>query len=340
MNKKGKGKFVTILITVIITIVISVGIGSYYGYKQYQKYQKLYGNFSQEDFEKYGDYGGDFGGFSIFNPRRPACVPEEDFHAQAIYARPSDAPDRYSIMVPKLRGWIADGNGIVNTEAKRFGKTADLKVACEGEEVSVLNVVLPLSSTNKIDKQPLAAALREKGFTKDNIKYIVFYDAKVYGCGDPNAECPGGGVWVNEVYEPGAKAVREILLDDKLYADSPFNKGGDFAFVYQIDDKILSPMTLLHEYAHTMGAVILSAPNTAGEGHCKDEPPAQNFGNDVMCKSDDPSTVFSDSCSGYQMRFDCNNDDYFNPDPAPGSYLATHWNLGSELNKFIKFGKA
>ena len=360
MNKKGKGKFATILITVIITIVISVGIGSFYGYKQYQKYQNLYGNYSNypnysdfekyqnyspEDFAKYGDYGdfGGFGGFSIFNPRKPACVSEQDSRAQVIYARPSDAPDRYSIIVPKLRGWIADANGIVNTEAQRFGKTADLKVVCEGEEVSVLNVALPLNSASKIDKQPLAAALREKGFTSDKAKYIVFWDGKMYGCGSEEAECTGT-VWVNEVYEPGTKAVREILSDDKLYADSPFNKGGDFAFVVGVDDPMLAPIILLHEYAHTMGAVQLGAPNSAGEGHCKDEPPAEKGGNDIMCKSDISGTVFGDSCGGgkygFEFRFDCNNDDYFNPSPAPGSYLATHWNVGSELNKFIKFGKA
>jgi hypothetical protein len=26
--------------------------------------------------------------------------------------------------------------------------------------------------------------------------------------------------------------------------------------------------------------------------------------------------------------YDCGRDDYYNPDPAPGSYLATHWNTG------------
>lgn len=31
--------------------------------------------------------------------------------------------------------------------------------------------------------------------------------------------------------------------------------------------------------------------------------------------------------SGADVRFDCNEDDYYNPDPRPGRYLATHWNV-------------
>jgi hypothetical protein len=36
-------------------------------------------------------------------------------------------------------------------------------------------------------------------------------------------------------------------------------------------------------------------------------------------------------------RFDCGFDDYFNASAAPDAYLATHWNLGSTLNRFLEF---
>ena len=88
----------------------------------------------------------------------------------------------------------------------------------------------------------------------------------------------------------------------------------------------------LHEVSHTLGAVQMSSPNSSGAGHCNDQ-------YDLMCYEDDgPGSLFVDpNCDGaaapadpYSEEFqawDCNKDDFFNPAPAGGSYLATHWNL-------------
>src|SRR5205823_2297949 len=74
--------------------------------------------------------------------------------------------------------------------------------------------------------------------------------------------------------------------------------------------------------------------HTTGEGvgnvhHCID-------GLDVMCYRDDGPLAFEYSakyCS--VVHFDCNHDDYFNPAPIKGTYLAIHWNIGSPLNRFV-----
>jgi hypothetical protein len=62
--------------------------------------------------------------------------------------------------------------------------------------------------------------------------------------------------------------------------------------------------------------------------HCNDGP-------DIMCYPDNGSRsdYHANVCS--RLHWDCNFDDYFNVTPKPRSYLATHWNLGSPLNRFF-----
>jgi hypothetical protein len=92
----------------------------------------------------------------------------------------------------------------------------------------------------------------------------------------------------------------------------------------------------MHENAHNQGAVPYGSPNSTGTGaHCDE-------GEDVLCYTPDGGDrnqePLSRVCS--YVEFDCNADDYFDAAPELGEYLATHWNLGSPLNRFIEFGVA
>ena len=93
------------------------------------------------------------------------------------------------------------------------------------------------------------------------------------------------------------------------------------------------PEGFLHEASHNLGAVQWGAPHSTqplGQslpqyGHCFQ-------GADVMCYAEDGgarSQMVTD-CAGLPgaipQNYDCGRDDYFNPAPAAGSYLATHWN--------------
>ena len=79
---------------------------------------------------------------------------------------------------------------------------------------------------------------------------------------------------------------------------------------------------------HTLGAVLSTAPNATHYGHCDD-------GYDVMCYQDGPDTVLHFSCpSTHQQLLDCGHDDYFSTDPAPGTFLETHWNTAN--NRFLQ----
>ena len=92
----------------------------------------------------------------------------------------------------------------------------------------------------------------------------------------------------------------------------------------------------MHENAHNQGAVQYSSPQSTGSGgHCSQ-------GHDVLCYAPDGgdrNQVLSIACAD-RVHFDCEGDDYFDPSPEPGEYLATHWNLGSPLNRFIVFSDA
>ncbi len=93
------------------------------------------------------------------------------------------------------------------------------------------------------------------------------------------------------------------------------------------------PEGFLHEASHNLGAVQWGAPHSTqplGQslpqyGHCFQ-------GADVMCYAEDGSarSQMITDCAGLPgaipQNYDCGRDDYFNPAPAPGSYLATHWN--------------
>jgi hypothetical protein len=86
---------------------------------------------------------------------------------------------------------------------------------------------------------------------------------------------------------------------------------------------------ILHEITHTLGAVHNSAPHSTGAAHCFDEW-------DVMCYADGgPHSVLTFPCvspaSPANEAYDCNEDDYLNPAPAPGTYLATNWNLQNSV---------
>ena len=74
-----------------------------------------------------------------------------------------------------------------------------------------------------------------------------------------------------------------------------------------------------HELMHVLGAVQDSAPHAFNGGHCNDE-------YDLMCYG--TGMVPFPECSDLSANslFDCNNDDYFNTNPAPGSYLCSRWN--------------
>jgi hypothetical protein len=113
------------------------------------------------------------------------------------------------------------------------------------------------------------------------------------------------------------------------------NRGGLMAAVWGQaslpSSAYADPTTMLHEITHNLGAVQGSAPHSTGlvggvpAGHCFDE-------QDVMCYRDGgPNNTMTTTCpwrtGEVQETYDCGGDDYFSATPAPGSWLADHWNV-------------
>jgi hypothetical protein len=105
--------------------------------------------------------------------------------------------------------------------------------------------------------------------------------------------------------------------------DRPTGNANNDRANYARIDHICWDFAEQHEIMHALGAVQTSAPNATPGLHCSDE-------YDQMCYRDGSSVTLRYVCpAGYEQLFDCNHDDYFSTSPAPGSYLATHWNTAN-----------
>lgn len=240
----------------------------------------------------------------------PNCVSGAagTYYVQVIYAQASNGADNYTASVPMIRYLVGLANKLVDDAGIATGSPASLNVKCVGGLVEVLKEILP-TSTASDSFSTVVADLRAKGYTDGKVKYWVFYDRKD-ACG-----CGGTG---------------HIYGDDTLAVTNSNN--GNAASMYAVNFGYNSTRIMLHELGHNMGAVQNSAPRSTLGYHCYD-------GLDTMCYNDGAAngSLYSGSYCLTEI-WDCGRNDYFHTSPAAGSYLATKWNLGNAMNRFISFG--
>lgn len=235
------------------------------------------------------------------DPVAPVCVSSSGYYNRLIYATPAGQPNRYSSMIGAAQDNINRANGLLHQEGAKFGLNVNYNFYC-----NPANVQLNTSSRNWAD---VVNDLVSQGYSDPHAKYWIFNDI---GCGN---ESNGAG---------------SIVSDDQPGPNNGNNTGPSYALNNGCTGEWGGIVTG-HEAEHTLGAVQLSAPDSSGAYHCND-------GHDLLCYSDGGSkSNYNDNvCGGtYMGNLDCNHDDYFNPYPAPGSYLATHWNIASGYNRFI-----
>lgn len=170
-----------------------------------------------------------------------------------------------------------------------------------GEECRIAITSVQVSAAALTDLNAFIDELFAKGYDDPDRAYMVFVEDGPY-CGvgtlDPTDDRPDPAENNNNVrFEPAFSRIDEPCWG---FAEA-------------------------HELGHNLGAVQQSAPHSTGGSHCTD-------GYDAMCYDDGTvgsggygETVCPDELSYFAL--DCNNDDYFSPAPAPGSHLASRWNI-------------
>ncbi len=254
-----------------------------------------------------------------------SCVdPATTKHTVLVYAYPSDASSRYATIAPLLREESYKLSAFLGAESQAVDptKTQRLQLECDSNDIPVV-LNLHLSHTGASDSfSSIVSDMSSLGYGGDfslaaKDRYLVFYDGSI-----------GAGVaGMGHLYQSDAASSTSANNSGGLVAIE-FNWGGVPHFA-----------TLLHEAGHNMGAVQASAPNTSGTltgggsaGHCSD-------GLDIMCYDDGGSNGYDSSVCAITV-FDCNRNDFFNPSPAAGSYLDTHWNIAASYNQYLQHAAA
>jgi hypothetical protein len=257
-----------------------------------------------------------------------AVLPRTSPRFKIVYAHPADRPDRFAGWAPALQANVALIQRFL--AAQTGGMKAlrvDMGTRCGPQFVDIQVVHLSAPRAHYVD----------------NFEAIVHEVRAMLG----PATAPRNVVIVGDTLNGGTYdyGLGEMILGyggDWPGATNGHNAGG-FASVLFSRDGVPAPGAtragwwpegMLHEITHNLGAVQWSAPHSTQPpgfqlsryGHCWQ-------GADIMC-------YVEDAGAAHQMRYDCprvggvipqaydcGRDDYFNPAPASGSYLATHWNV-------------
>lgn len=236
--------------------------------------------------------------------RDPAVQP----HGLGVYYRTSDAADLYATRLPDIQTQIETANAKVLEEASLFGLDIRFRMACSGTRPAVVKVNGTVTRS-QTSFDTIITDLRAQGYADTQQKYWI---------------------WVEGPHALGSAAgIGTIWDDDANVAWNSNNVGPSYAATFGYTNAEGGWSIMLHEASHNLGAVQNTSPFSSGGFHCND-------GRDIMCYADGGSKSFySTSRCPTATRFDCGNNDYFNPRPEPGSYPARAWNLAAPINRFM-----
>lgn len=213
---------------------------------------------------------------------------------QALYAYQAGKANRVRLVARTLRNVMAQMDAAVDANARPAG--APRRVRWLTTRKCAITLTPVAVSADAMKSFPtFVTELRAKGFSNPRRKYLVWNDARVM-CG-----------------------IAAASTDDRATAGNAANGHASRTYFARVDNHCWTPWVGAHELFHMLGAVARSAPNSNGHWHCTDA-------SDVMCYSEHGIKTRNRCKAMPTFRLDCGRDDYFNPKPRSGSYLATRWN--------------
>jgi hypothetical protein len=257
-----------------------------------------------------------------------ATLPASSPRFKLVYAHPADRPDRFDGWRDALQGNVAlIQRFLASQSGGAKALRVDMGTSCGPQFADIQVVHLSGPRAQYVDN--FSAIVREVeprlGQAGGPRNVVILADT-----------LNGGG------YDYGLGENVLGTAGDRRGSSNVHNYGG-FASVLFSRDGLNAPGAgarswwpegFLHEMSHNLGAVQWSSPHSTQPpgftlpryGHCWQ-------GADVMCYTEDSGAahVMQYDCprvgGAIPQAYDCGRDDYFNPAPAAGSYLATHWNV-------------
>jgi len=229
----------------------------------------------------------------------PSCTGNgvDGNRVQVLYVVESDDPDRFTSVLPILRDEVANVDDTFALSAAKDG--GGLRVRWVYDPATCRPVInrVKVKSGELATFATMLTAVQSAGYTATNRKYLMFADAAVL-CG-----------------------VGHLIGDDRKTGN--YNDGGNAVYA-RVDTGCWQASSngsvAAHELMHNLGGIQGSADHSTPYGHCDDD-------NDLMCYADGPGVTINQVCpASDEPLFDCDSDDYFATNPAPGSYLDTRWN--------------
>jgi len=167
------------------------------------------------------------------------------------------------------------------------------------------------SATSRPPRHSRSHRLVNGGKLASNEKALVFTD-------DPGASCQG------------IAGIASVTESDSPLASNPANSGRYIARVFGwcLNDPSMAATEVAdiagHEVMHTMGCRPTLRAHTSHAYHCTD-------GDDIMCYNDGAGEPTATCPVEFPRASTATRDDYFNPSPAAGTYLAGHWNTANNV---------